>query len=383
MIPRERIQAAFRHREPDRVPIFEQSMSSRVLSPLVGRPLTIGVGELRWREALALLEGPDAHAEFTERVLEDYAAVVTAFDFDMVSYPWRGPAATERIDEHTFRTVSHVSGNWHVYRYVPEWDLLDDMGSSLDQDGLAAVEREVVGRERVEAGREGDLYDEPDAIVAQLVARFGADRAVAAGPGIAIPAHPAWWQAMAEAPDLVDRYLDCQLASALRTIRTHVRQGVDVIWGGGDLAGTTGPFYSPAHFRRFLLPRLQKMTALCRELGVPYVFRSDGWLWPIAEELFVRSGVDGYGEIDYQAGMRLGELKARFPHLTLWGNVDCAGVLVRGRPSEVREQARECIEQGAPGGGYVFGSSNAIHAGVPPANFAAMIEAAREFGRYR
>ena len=35
-----------------------------------------------------------------------------------------------------------------------------------------------------------------------------------------------------------------------------------------------------------------------------------------------------------------------------------------------------------PGGGFIFGSSNSIHAGIPTESFLSMQEAAREFGKY-
>jgi uroporphyrinogen decarboxylase len=112
------------------------------------------------------------------------------------------------------------------------------------------------------------------------------------------------------------------------------------------------------------------------------VFRSDGWLWPVARELFIDSGVDGYGEIDAQAGMRLTELKEKLPELTLWGNVDCAGALVTGTPTDVAEETRHCLEAGAPGGGYILGSSNVIHAHVKTRNFLEMVRTHQQYGAY-
>jgi len=40
------------------------------------------------------------------------------------------------------------------------------------------------------------------------------------------------------------------------------------------------------------------------------------------------------------------------------------------------------MEKGRPGGGYIFGSSNAIHHGVPAKNFLYMLEAAKKYGKY-
>ena len=93
-------------------------------------------------------------------------------------------------------------------------------------------------------------------------------------------------------------------------------------------------------------------------------------------------GVDGYGEIDVDAGMDPVEVKRRFPKLTLWGGVSCGKVLAGASPEGVRAEVRRVLEQCKPGGGLIFGSSNSIHAGIPTENFLAMQEAAREFGRY-
>jgi len=38
--------------------------------------------------------------------------------------------------------------------------------------------------------------------------------------------------------------------------------------------------------------------------------------------------------------------------------------------------------EGMPGGGYILSSSNSIHSGVKPENYAAMMRTVREFGAY-
>ncbi|MGQ9597698.1 MAG: hypothetical protein ACUVQY_11080, partial [Thermoproteota archaeon] len=80
---------------------------------------------------------------------------------------------------------------------------------------------------------------------------------------------------------------------------------------------------------------MRKIINFCHGLELPYIYRTDGNIWQIANELLVESGVDGYGEIDAQAGMKLGELKRSFPNLVLWGNIDCAKTLVLGTKEQV------------------------------------------------
>jgi len=57
-------------------------------------------------------------------------------------------------------------------------------------------------------------------------------------------------------------------------------------------------------------------------------------------------------------------------------------VLPRGTPGDVREEVRKRIADLAPGGGYVLGAVHNIQAEVPVENVLAMLDAAREFGRY-
>jgi uroporphyrinogen decarboxylase len=65
----------------------------------------------------------------------------------------------------------------------------------------------------------------------------------------------------------------------------------------------------------------------------------------------------------------------------LVGNIDCARLLPHGTPDQVREAVRQAIAA-APGGGYIFTSSNSIHSSCRPENFLAMVRACQEFGKY-
>jgi len=389
---RERIRLTFHHREPDRVPFFEQGIASRLASDILGRPALTGGGTFRFQAALAAYRGPDEWAEFQERYLQDYADLVGALDLDMVSAPWvAGGRPRRRPDERSFYFEDHASGTWSVYRLDEATDTFQQVDSAFRREGLAAIERHVhaLAAERAQkAGGTVAPASEEDGVLAFLVGKLGGGsdaanpRAVAAGVGLSIPLDEPWLEASLLRPDLIDQYLDLQLEAGLAEIDRLAGASVDVIWGGYDLAANKGPVYSPASFSRFILPRLRQLTDRCHRHGLPYVFRSDGWLWPIARELFVDSGVDGYGEIDLQAGMNIAALKDRFPHLTLWGGVDCAGALVSGTPAEVAQETRSALAAGAPGGGFILGSSNVIHAQVKTENFLEMVRTLQQYGTY-
>jgi uroporphyrinogen decarboxylase len=191
----------------------------------------------------------------------------------------------------------------------------------------------------------------------------------------------AYYQAMVENPDLVDRVNDIALTYNLRSIKNQIELGADVLSITGDFAITKGPMVSPKHTARFLTPALKKQVELGHSLGVPVFKHTDGNLWKIID-LLVDTGIDGLHPIDPLAGMDLGEVRAKFPNLCLMGNVNCGATLSWKSVEEVRQEVKECIKKAGYGGGYICMSSNTVHSGVKPENYLAMVKAIRDFGKY-
>jgi uroporphyrinogen decarboxylase len=383
MTSRERVLTAFRHEEPDRVPVYEQSVCCRIASEIMGRRMRTGGGRLRWEETAARWESEEAWQDYVGRLLEDVGDLIRELEFDIVGMPWRHPwRPSAKLDDSTFRYDDEQTGLWSVFHYDGTSDFFDQVDSAVRREGIPAIERAVAAAERAAEEARPPLAEEFAELHA-VAARAGGERCLKHGAGfLAIPPEAAWLEAAAERPDLIERYLDTVVAQALVTIPALPKHGIDLLWAGGDLASNAGPLYSPAMFRRFMLPRLKKIVAAAHEAGLVYLFRTDGDVWPIAQELLVESGVDGYGEIDIDAGMELARLKRDLPHLTLWGGVSCGSALVFDRPEGIRETVRAVMAECTPGGGYIFGSSNSIHTGIPTRNFLAMQEAARDFGSY-
>jgi uroporphyrinogen decarboxylase len=79
--------------------------------------------------------------------------------------------------------------------------------------------------------------------------------------------------------------------------------------------------------------------------------------------------------------MDLAEIKRRYPRLCVMGNVD-VDLLCRGSVEQIRGATRSLIDRVSPGGRHILSSGNSITAAVRAENFLAMIETARQFGRY-
>lgn len=258
-----------------------------------------------------------------------------------------------------------------------------EVDSAIRREGYPAMERLVTSMER-STDASGPPTAETYGDLIEVDRRAGGGRFLVTGDGLLmIPPAAVWYEAMLTRPDLMERYLDCSARWALKAYPEAAALGIHGSFSGGDLASSAGPIFSPALFRKLILPRLQRVVKAAHRCGLIYLYLTDGMVWPLAQELFVESEVDGYGEIDMDAGMIPAEVKRRFPHLTLWGGISCGKTLTSGSPLEVRVAVRRTMLDCAPGGGLIFGSSNSIHRGVPLCNFVAMHEAALEFGAYR
>jgi uroporphyrinogen decarboxylase len=231
----------------------------------------------------------------------------------------------------------------------------------------------------MELGRLEQLADHQQAAARKEVAptvelwrRHGAEfLVVGATAHIGVGLDPEDMELLATEPELVCQRCRLQAEFAIAVGRALIEAGCPpVIFGGGDLAGNQGPFYSPAMFRASVLPGyVQALTELNR-LGAHYFFRSDGNLWPLMDMIFTEAACPGYGETDRDAEMTVAAVRARFPRLVIWGNVS-SSLLARGTPAQVRAQARAALDE-AGGRGYFQGCSNALIQGTALENVRAM-----------
>ena len=209
--------------------------------------------------------------------------------------------------------------------------------------------------------------------------KYGKNWVVRIGAGgLGIPySSRAWLEAIAMRPDLVARHLEVRAERAVRDMPGMAAAGVKMIFGGGDFASDHGPFCSPKDFHDLMLPRLKRITDACHENGLYYLFASDGNLWPVADDLFGNSGVDGYFEIDGRAGMDLRKLRERFPHLVLIGNIS-SHTLHTGTKEDVIRETMSCLDEAKRSNGIIVGVSNYVLPGTPEENLWAMIDTVKK-----
>jgi uroporphyrinogen decarboxylase len=183
---------------------------------------------------------------------------------------------------------------------------------------------------------------------------------------------------LVEDPPFIHQLLEARTEWCIAMYQEAIRLGAEVLVLGDDAGHGEGPMISPSMWREFILPYHGRIV---RTLDRPMIWHSDGnveALLPMA----VEAGFVGVHGVDAVAGMDLARMKRIFGRdLVLVGNVDVR-VLFGNDLEAVRKEVDRCIQQGAPGGGYMIASCNSIFEGMNPASVAEMFRYEKEVGLY-
>lgn len=178
--------------------------------------------------------------------------------------------------------------------------------------------------------------------------------------------------------DLVRLSIEHSVAVGLEALKL----GAEIIVTGDDYADNSGPLMSPRHFRELFLPGIRTLVDHLKQSGAYFIKHTDGNIMQLID-MFIDTGIDCIDPIDPVAGMNIVEVKARYgSKVALKGNIDCAETLCYRSTEEVVQEVRECISKVSPGGGHIISSSNSIHSGVKPENYKAMLETILKYGSY-
>ncbi|HEY62965.1 MAG TPA: hypothetical protein G4O02_00175 [Caldilineae bacterium] len=182
---------------------------------------------------------------------------------------------------------------------------------------------------------------------------------------------------MTDYPDLMEEWLEARHQAELRRVACIADpELIPIALTYDDIAYKTAPIFSPEWLRRYWVPRLRRLVSAWHDRDTYCLFHSDGNLWPVLEDL-VAAGIDGLNPLEVAAGMTVGEVRRRYPHLFLAGGIDVSQLLARGTPEQVREACRQAIVE-TGGVGYFMGSTTELHWEVRLENAIAMFETAEE-----
>jgi uroporphyrinogen decarboxylase len=183
---------------------------------------------------------------------------------------------------------------------------------------------------------------------------------------------------LAEDRAKIHAWAEARCRAGLELIDRFAAAGADFIFLPHDVAHNGGPFCKPADFAEITAPYLARLVARVKERGAKAIVHSDGNLLPILDQMLLGQP-HVLHSLDPMAGMDIAAIKKlTYGKVALMGNVQC-NYLQDGPPAKIRESALYCLRHGAPGGGYIFSTSNTIFPGMPLENYEYMLGVFREY----
>jgi uroporphyrinogen decarboxylase len=152
---------------------------------------------------------------------------------------------------------------------------------------------------------------------------------------------------------------------------------------GDDYAGNTRLIISPAMFKKFIRPCLSRLVQTIKEYNphIRVMLHSDGAITPLLPEI-ISLGVDVIHPLEPLPATDIAAVKTHFGgQVSFLGGIDISYAMT-GSQEAVIADVQRCLNQLAPGGGYILAPSNHLQADVPPENVVTLFEAARKFGQY-
>jgi uroporphyrinogen decarboxylase len=366
MNSRERVMTAIAHREPDRVPIDFWALSE------VSQRLRSHLGFASQEELLRAFHVDLRVIEGPSFVGQEMAARPDGSARDLWGV-WRKPQLVQAGDASgTYMEVSesplaHATTVAEIEGY-PGWPSPD----WWDYSNLAADCERCSGYAVVNAGDRKDRTAQlKPAMYLRGIEQFLLD--LQENPSIA----------EAIIARIGDYFLEYNRRVFAAAQGKPARPGIDIFMMGDDFGTQTGPIVSPQMWRRYFGRGFRAFIELAHSFGIKVMHHTCGSVRALIPD-FIEAGLDILQSIQPRAAnMDLAELKREFgKHLCFHGSIDIQHTLPFGTPDDVREEVRQRMAAGKPGGGFIIGPAHNIQFDTPTENILALYEACLEHGPY-
>jgi uroporphyrinogen decarboxylase len=180
---------------------------------------------------------------------------------------------------------------------------------------------------------------------------------------------------------IMDRFTDIYIENTLRVIEAAGGL-LDMVYTYDDVGIQNGLLMSPRMWRRFILPRHQRLNAAIRSAKYPIkiMYHSCGAVFRLIGPFVDEMDIDVLNPLQPRAaGMDLARIKAEFgERLSFHGAIDIQQTLPHGTPEAVQAEVRERCRLLGRGGGYICTSAHYLQADTPLENIIAMYTTPRE-----
>jgi len=164
----------------------------------------------------------------------------------------------------------------------------------------------------------------------------------------------------------------------LRRVLAAAGGRIDLLFFADDLGGQQGPLMSPTAYRRFIQPFHRRLFTTARQLAPESrrMFHSDGSAAAMIPDL-LDAGIDVLEAVQIEcADMEPEALKRLYgDRLSFHGAISVQQLLPHATAAAVAAQCRHLVAVLGQGGGYIAAPSHAIQYGTPVDNVLAMLQA--------
>ncbi len=336
MTSAERVMAALRRQEPDRVPYCELLVDRSLAERLMG-----------WGEPAS-----DAFSlEENQYTIGEAKALAAALKLDNLTYILRAPVYVRKLPGQYGR-LFYGEGLIHSEADLAMMQLPDPHADALYANAETFVRQK---------GQYSPWFVTRLGIFPTMLS-LGLE-------GFAV----ALYENRKLLETVLDLYTDWMVVVAERVCQL----GFAVFMSTDDMAFNTAPFFSPAIFRELVLPRFRRVR---EKITIPWVIHSDGNLMPFLNDL-LDLGIAGLHPNE-KGAMDIYAMKRDYgDRLCILGNLDL-NLLGMGTPQEVDDEVRSLIRGVGPGGGYIITSGNSLTAYCRPENVWAFSQAIQKYGKY-
>ncbi|NVM03609.1 MAG: uroporphyrinogen decarboxylase family protein, partial [Candidatus Helarchaeota archaeon] len=168
--------------------------------------------------------------------------------------------------------------------------------------------------------------------------------------------------------ETLEFFTELQIKSGLEQIKA----GADAIWFGDCCASSN--FISPDQYKEFAFPYAKKVAEKYQKNGA-WTFYHASENNPVYIKIMSELNVSA---LSVGENINVGKAKEIVKGQTcLIGNLDPINVLFKKSPDEVARETEKILKAAAPGGGYIFNTSEMVPRDTPEENMFAMVNAVR------
>jgi uroporphyrinogen decarboxylase len=382
MTSRERMKTVFNHQEPDRIPIdlggFQTGIHKNAYKELLDH---LGI-----KEEIVMLDP-------VQQIVKPSETILQKFHIDVRYIVSHGPDSFKggiEINERNGRIWHDLKDEFGVV-----WSMPDDQQLYMDisHHPLANANNEDITSYPFPDGTDKSRFKGTREEALKL--KNETDYAISTGIGGVIYEScwylrglEQWYCDMLVDPGFCEKLMD-QILKYWYNYYTGFMEAVgdivDVVMVGDDIAGQSGPLFSPDFYRSVIKPRQKKLIGHIHSLTKAKIwYHTCGSCVEYIPDL-IDIGVDIINPVQTSArDMDPYQLKKKFGNnIVFWGGgIDSQHILPFVKPEQIKQEVRKVLDIFKPGGGYVFNNIHNIQSGVPPENIVAMYEAAYEYGFY-